>query len=288
MAGTVIAVVNNKGGVGKTTTACNLAHGLSLSLMDGDQSKGHVLVVDLDPQSHVAEFFGLQHEVFDVEQNPQGHCISFLLRKQVGLRESIVSADRSSDGLPRPNLYVLPASRELEYATEELSIMDYMNQRRPGFSGATLDDVLIEQLTPALDVFRYIIIDCPPRLDILKTAVYKFADYVIVPTKADYLSVTGAIEHTKDLDRLKKEKKVKARVAMILPTMVSPRQVLDREMRKTLSEVYGKTRIGTPIPEAVVVKESPAVGGRSLFEYAPDSKPAKAYASVVKVMQNVR
>ncbi|MCI0397500.1 MAG: ParA family protein [Chloroflexi bacterium] len=278
----VIAVANNKGGVSKTTTACNLADGLARTFIVDSKPTGGVLLIDLDPQGNAADFFGVRQAVYDQERNPSGKCVSFLLKGEVSLKASIVPLDRSAEGLPRPNLFLIPASRELEYAAEDLLNQDYAAARRPNRDHVPLNNVLSHRLASAIGPFNYIIIDCPPKLDILKNAVYNFADYVIVPTKPDYISVVGAVQHTEDLYRLREQLGVKARVAFVLPTMVSDRQVMDRQMQHDLIKTYGRNRVARPIPLSVKVKESPGAGGQTLFEYAPDSPPALAYLDLVK------
>lgn len=282
MTTTVIAVANNKGGVSKTTTACNLAAGLARTFLDKKgEPTGGVLIVDLDPQGNVADFFGVRAKVFHDERNRDGMCISYLLKGDISLRDSIIPLDRPDDGLPRPNLFLIPASRELEYAAEDLLNQDYAASRRPGRGHVPLNDILSHRLEGAMGAFNYIIIDCPPKLDIFKNAVYNFADYVIVPTKADYISVVGAVQHTEDLEYMREHMKVKARVAFVVPTMVNKRQVMDRQMRHDLVKTYGANRVATPIPMSVKVKESPGAGGQSLFEYAPGTAPAEAYMDLV-------
>lgn len=276
----VIAVANNKGGVGKTTTACNLADGLARQLRSSGEPDGAVLLVDLDPQGNGADFFNVRKRVYDPDENPDGPSIGLLLRGKHTLKQSIVPLDREPDGLPRPNLYLVPATKRLDRDAQILALVDEMEgeftppQER-------LDHVLEACFAPAIGVFSFIILDCPPKLDVLKKAVYNFADEVIVPTKADYISVTGAIQHTRDLEELRRVENVKAQISLILPTMIRKRQVLDRQMRQDLLDTYGRNRIATPIPDSVYVKEAPAAGGMTLFEYAPESDPARAYADLV-------
>lgn len=283
MTTTVIAVANNKGGVAKTTTAVNLADGLARQMMGADgRPSGHVMLIDLDPQGNVADATGVRPQVHDPETNKDGPCISFLLLGQRTLRDSVLSLDRTGDGLPRPNLFLIPASRRLEKTTDELILRDYAEARKKKAerSYPLLDDVLVERLAPALGIFRYIVIDCPPKLDVLKTAVYRFADRVIVPTKPDFLSVQGAVQHTEDMYGMEGE--IKARLAYIVPSMVNLRQVMDQEMMVSLMKAYGRKRIAAPVPQAVVVKESAGRGGRTLMEYAPESPAALAYRHLVE------
>jgi chromosome partitioning protein len=284
----IIAVANNKGGVAKTTTAANLAHGLANKFIVNGQPTGGVLLIDLDPQGNLADFFGVRPQVYHAENNPTGKCVSFLLKGQASLKESIIPLDRAGEGLPRPNLYLIPASRELEYATEELLNADYAASRRPGQSHVSINQVLSHRLASVNGVFNYVIIDCPPKLDVLKNAVYDFAQFVIVPTKTDYISIVGAVQHTQDLYNLREKMGLKAQLAFVVPTMISSRQLMDRQMYDDLINTYGAARIARPIPLSVKVKESPGAGGQSLFEYAPDSEPALAYQDLVRRVMNVR
>ncbi len=280
----IYAVANQKGGVAKTTTACNLGYGLSRKLMSNGKPTGSVLLVDIDPQGNVADFFGLRHLVFDPTRNPSGRCISKLLTGKASLRQSILSADRTEEGLPRPNLFIIPASIELEYAAEELLLNDFMGQRRGSRKATPLSDIFSSYLAEAVNVFDYIIIDCPPKLDTLKIPVYRFATQIIVPVKTDHISVVGAVQHTQDIAELRRAGEISAQVAYIVPTIHDRRQVLARQMLESLQQTYGANRVVEPIPNSVRVKESPAAGGLSVFEYAPGTDPAQAYQNLVEVI----
>ena len=190
----VIAVADNKGGVGKTTTASILADGLA-KMCRKYRGGANVLVVDLDPQGNQADMFGVRADVL-----ADRLCVGNVLMEPGNLRvlqDNIISVDREEEGLPRPNLYLLPASRNLEDVTQDLVVMTTMRTaQRSGFS---LDTVLADALEPLLDQFDFIVIDCPPKLDTLKRAVYNFADEVIVPVKTDHVSLVGARQHTDEL-----------------------------------------------------------------------------------------
>ena len=155
-------------------------------------------------------------------------------------------------------------------------------------SGFNLDTVLADALRPLLEQFDFIVIDCPPKLDTLKRAVYNFADEVVVPVKTDHISLVGARQHTDDLYSLQKEDphKFKARVSLVIPTMQPSRQVLAMQVIEQMEAFYGRDLVSTPIPESVYVKEAPAAGGRTLFEYAPSSAPSVAYAGIVERIYN--
>lgn len=279
----VIAVADNKGGVGKTTTAGVLADGLA-RMSKKYRNGANVLVVDLDPQGNQADMFGVRADVL-----AERLCVGNVLMEPEDLdllQNSIISVDRSDEGLPRPNLYLLPASRNLEDVTQDLVVMTTMRTaRRTGFD---LDTILTDALQPLLSNFDFIIIDCPPKLDTLKRAVYNFADEVIVPIKADHVSLVGARQHTDDLYQLQQEDahKFKARVSLVVPTMLPSRQVLATQVVEQMEAFYGRDLVSEPVPESVYVKEAPAAGGKTLFEYAPASAPARVYAGIVERVFN--
>jgi chromosome partitioning protein len=281
----VIAVANNKGGVSKTTTAANLAALLARMLIVDGEPQGAVLLVDLDPQGNAADMFAVRDRVYHETKNPNGPCISFLLAGDDSLKKSIIALDRPEEGLRRPNLFLIPATPNLQHVAEQLLVMDVLAERSSGAGRREhipLDHILEHRLQEAVELFDYIILDCPPKLDVLKHAVYHFADEVIVPTRADYVSLVGAVQHTQELDELRTKEGVKARLRFVLPAMVHQRQVLDRQMREALTKTYGPGMIARPVPDSVVVKEAPAAGGLTLDEYAPDSPPALAYADLAR------
>jgi chromosome partitioning protein len=286
----VIAIANNKGGVGKTTTAANLAFGLATKLGEG----GRVLLIDLDTQGNQADMLGVRERVYHPTTNPDGACISNLINDpDCAIHEFIISVDRREEGLNRPNLFLVPATNELSLATDNIAAIDSVNayqasisrSRRAPVVKPQMDTLLSDRFARVKQTFDYIIIDCPPNLDTLKTAVYEFADEVIVPVKTDRLSAIGAQQHTDDILTMIRERGITVRISHIVPTMMQGRQILASQTVDWLKKRYGNL-VSTPIPESVHVKESPAAEGRTLFEYAPDSKPAKAYNDLVRSVLN--
>ena len=271
---TIYAVVNRKGGVGKTTTAVTLGHGLARMI----EGSGHVLIVDLDPQGNVSTSLGL---------TTNGKDIAGVLTGNVPLEEAIMPADRSQDGGPsRPNLWVLPASDALADAKLSLVANAALSTVLDQFGGQATkavptDQLLHTYLAKAEATFDYIILDCPPSLDMLGTAVYHFADEAIVPVKVDYLGVGGTARHTQDIIAAQ-AKGIDIKVGVVVPTFVRPREILARQMLQALIDSYGSSRVAAPIPQSVVVEQAPAAGGLTIFEYAPESLPGQSYWKLVE------
>ncbi len=276
----VFAIVNRKGGVGKSTTAINLAHGLSRQLLrkdeDGEwEADGHVLLIDFDPQGNCAMALGVERD---------GADLGDLLTGRQSLTEAVVSADREDEGFPRGNLWLIPSSNSLADAKQEVILGNFMKMMsgRQNRGEIPLLDVLEETLGTLRRRFTYIVIDCPPTLDALSNAVYHFADTAIVPVKVDYLSAAGAAQHVVDIRQAQTEG-IEINIDLIVPTFYVSRQILDRQILEALKGTYGEGRIAQPIPKAQSVAEAPAFqGGATLFEYAPDSPATAAYQSLVE------
>ena len=262
--GRVLAIANQKGGVGKTTTAVTLADGLARRLV----GTGYVLLVDLDPQGNAAPCLGV---------SPNGHDIAYLLAGEKAAEDCIVQAGT------RSNLYVLPASDQLADVKIELigrEITSGLTARKRNGS-VSVNHILSDKLSIAAGAFDYIVIDCPPSLDMLANAVFDFADAAIVPVKPDFLGTTGTAHHTQNILDAQADG-IDIHVALYVPTFFRSREVLANQMLASLTKVYGRTRVADPIPQAAALEQAPAAGGQTIFEYAPDSPPALAYAKLVE------
>lgn len=266
--GIVIAVLNRKGGTGKTTTAVTLAQGLAERLRAERKGENSVVLVDLDPQSNCAPALGVE---------PNGADISYLILRRQTLRECIVQA--------RPNLFLIPSSDRLTAAVTRLSklevIADEFEQSVP------VDDVLRAFLGDLTARCACLILDCPPSLGQLERAVFRFATHIVIPATPQYLGTVGVAKLTRNILDSNQAEDNHLKLLAIVPTQFDSRRILDREMLEDLRAAYGRV-VTEPIPFAIKVAEAPSFG-RTVLEYAPDSKSAEAYLPLIDlVYQEVR
>ena len=278
MTAKVFTVENRKGGVGKTTTTVTLGVGLARRLQQN--GGGNVLIVDLDAQGDAARGLGL---------DPGNRCISHVLLGDGGLdplRANVMPADRASSGGPaRPNLFILPATDRLSEAKEdiltELAILAARSLRQRWSEGNRhLVNVLDEKLGLAKKAFDYIIIDCPPTLDMLQQAVHQYANYAVVPVKVDFHGASATGRHTSNILE-DQAAGIDIKISAVVPTFVNARHNLTKAMMLNLIQTYGVQVVTKAIPNTVRVAEAPASGGLTILEYMPDSPASTAYEDLV-------
>lgn len=278
----VYALINRKGGTGKTTSTIALAHGLAKrAIKKGNTSDFIVLIVDLDPQGHAAKALGV---------NPDGRCLSDLLLGQASFRDVILPAGTPEN--ERPGLWIIPSSDRLADAKKaliaEAAMAEVMNRFGAKREAANPDTILTRYLGDLRKAFPYIIIDCPPTLDSLQGALYEFADQVIVPVKTDYLGMSGTVQHTQNI-LSEQTAGVDIKIKGIIPTFVDTRAGQTLRVMQALAETYGRSRIFQPIPHTVKLAEAPEFG-QTIFEYAQSTgdkyakMAAQAYGRIVEAI----
>jgi chromosome partitioning protein len=243
-----LAIVNQKGGVGKTTTAVNLAAGLALA-------ERPTLLVDLDPQGNATTGLGVQKSGL----HPTIYHV--LLGGEATEKAIKVTAV--------PGLRVLPADIDLVGAEIELVGVERREHR--------LRDVL-EAVSASYD---YIVIDCPPSLGLLTINALVASNGVIVPVQCEYLSLRGLVQLENTLSMIRENLNPDVAIQGILPTMFDKRLLHSREAVEILTENFGDLVLETKIRKTVRYAEAP-VKGQSILKYDPSGDAAFMYRQLAK------
>lgn len=253
--GKVIALVNQKGGVGKTTSSINLAAAL------GNYRK-KTLLVDLDPQGNSTTGVGVS-KASDYDKS-----IYEMLIDEASLKDVIVKTKFK-------NLYLIPATINLagvEYELAEMSKID------PEFSKGTQ---LKKYLDQAKDMFDYIIVDCPPSLGILTTNALTAADSVIIPVQCEFFALEGIMQLLNTIMLAQKNLNSNLEIEGVLLTMLDSRTNLGLEVVEDVKSYFKEKVYDSIIPRLVKISEAPS-HGKPIITYDPKCPGATAYLNLAK------
>lgn len=249
----IIAFVNQKGGVGKTTTALNVGAGLA---REGKK----VLLIDTDPQGSLTISAGIQLK--------DGDPTVYEVLKGTDINTAIQTVKSGKYN-------ILPADIMLSGADIELSSV-------PG-----REMILREAIGQLKKDYDYILIDCPPSLSIITLMGLTAANSVIVPVQAQYLALNGMAQLIDTINLIRKRMNPQLEIGGVLATLYDPRKLSDREVLENITTAFPDKIFKTTISSGVALAEAPSFG-KDIFEYKPKSKGAEQYkALVTEIIQRI-
>lgn len=246
--GKVIAIANQKGGVGKTTTSINLAASLAVA-------EKKVLLIDLDPQGNATSGIGISREGLS------GSVYDLLIGRK-GLSELVVP-------LQVPWLSVVPAHIDLVGAEIELVGMDGREQ------------VLKDRLKGSIEHYDFILIDCPPSLGLLTLNALTAADSLLIPMQCEYYAMEGLAQLMNTFELVRRSLNPSLQVEGVLLTMFDGRNNLNNQVQAEIRSHFGDRVFQSTIPRNITLAEAPSHGKPAVF-YDAVSKGAQAYLALAK------
>jgi len=244
----VIAIINQKGGVGKSTTAVNLSAALG-------EDKKKVLVIDFDPQGNTTSGFGiekdsLEYDVYDAIMNDYPF--------EDLIQETCVE-----------RVYIVPSTIQLAGAEIEL------------VSAMARESILKSCLASIRNKFDYIFIDCPPSLGLLTINALVAADSILIPIQCEYYALEGVTKILESMKMVKSRLNPDIELFGVVMTMFDSRTALSRQVVEEVSKYFGNKMFKTVIPRNVKVSEAPS-HGLPIIKYARVSKGSLAYMKLAK------
>ncbi|SUA65089.1 Sporulation initiation inhibitor protein soj [Oligella urethralis] len=249
----IYCVANQKGGVGKTTTAINLAAGLA-------SNKKKVLLIDLDPQGNATMGSGVDKN--DLESN-----VYHVLIAQAGINDAVVSSETGGYD-------VLASNRELSGADIDLMELEDREYRLKN---------AIAELTKQYD---FILIDCPPTLSLLTINALAAADGVIIPMQCEYFALEGLSDLVNTVKRVHQNINPNLEITGLLRVMYDARMTLQQQVSEQLEEYFGDKVFKTLIPRNIRLAEAPSYGMPGI-QYDKSSRGAKAYMQFAKELLKI-
>jgi len=241
----IIALTNQKGGVGKTTCAINIGAGLN-------RLGKRVMLIDLDPQAHLTYSLGIPaHEL--------NNTVYELLKGTVILKETIIEGN---------GLSLVPSSLNLSGAEIE-------------FSGVAGREFLLKESVEGLKKYDYVFIDCPPSLGLLTLNALTTAQEVYIPLQTEFLALQGMTKLLETINIVKKRLNKDLEIAGIIAMRFDNRKNLNREVVEKIKEYFGDKLFNTLIRDNISLAEAPSFG-KTIFEYKSNSYGAKDYLDLCK------